>query len=152
MKEIKQLLKITNNLRTKYNKYGKNFTLDGKLVGDIGEVLTAEKYSIELYEENKPVHDGYEKATNKEVQIKASFKGNCLFPYDHVPDYFLSMQIDEEGQVTELYNGTGQFLKDNYIIKRNLKGYKKSYYTLTKGILLELNEKVPESDKIKIIN
>jgi len=37
MKEIKQLLEITQRLREQYKR---GFTLDGKLVGDIGNVLT----------------------------------------------------------------------------------------------------------------
>ncbi len=40
MKEIKQILAITKKLKV---KYGRNFLLDGKLVGDIAEVLAKEK-------------------------------------------------------------------------------------------------------------
>ena len=43
MKEISQILAITQSLRDKYAHLGKQFTLDGKLVGDIGEVLVAER-------------------------------------------------------------------------------------------------------------
>jgi hypothetical protein len=45
MQEIKQLLSITKTLKEKYNR---SFSLDGRLVGDIGEVLAAEKYCLEL--------------------------------------------------------------------------------------------------------
>ena len=56
MKEIKQLLEITGRLK---KQYGRNFTLDGRLVGDIGEVLTAEKYGLELLSENTHIHDAF---------------------------------------------------------------------------------------------
>ena len=120
MKEIKQLLRITNKLRKKYDR---TFPLDGRLVGDIGEVLCANKYGLKLYNENNHIHDGYERASNKKVQIKASFKNYSYFPYgeDKRPDYFLSVNILENGDLEELYNGTGQFIFEEYILKRKLR-------------------------------
>lgn len=150
MQEILQLLAITKQLRS---QYGRNFSLDGRLVGDIGEVLAAEKYGIKLYPENTPIHDGFEKATGRKVQIKASFRNYSYFPYcpTKLPEYFLSINILENGEVEELFNGPGHFIVEHYIQFRNLKHYKETYYTLSKGILRELNKKVPESDKIKIV-
>ncbi len=151
MREIKQLLAITDKLRSRYQDVGKQFTLDGKLVGDIGEVLAAEKYGLKLYGENTPIHDGYEIKTRKRVQIKASFKGYCYFPYSVVPDYFLAINILHNGEIQEMFNGTGQFLKDNYIAKRNLKAYNQTFYTLARGVLEEINALPENRDKIKRI-
>jgi len=144
MKEIKQLLKITNSLR---KKYGKNFTLDGKLVGDIGEVLAKEKYGLKLYAENEPTHDGEEKATGKKVQIKSSFKNNSYFPHHPIPEYFLSLNILENGELEELFNGPGQYILEHYIIARGLK--KQKEYSLAKSVLHKLNKKVPLNEKIR---
>jgi hypothetical protein len=72
--------------------------LDGKLVGDIGDVLCAEKYGLELYDENADKHDCKEVATGSEVQIKSSFKYYSYFPYKHVLDYFLSINISSVGE------------------------------------------------------
>lgn len=151
MEEINQLLEITNKLRLKYKKFGKNFTLDGKLVGDIGEVLAAEKYGLTLYPENTVVYDGIELATGREVQIKSSFKNYSYFPYGETPEYFLSLNILENGDLEELFNGPGQYIVDHYIKARGLKDYRRSYYTLSKGVLVELNKQVPTEDKIKPI-
>lgn len=150
MQEIKQLLKITQKLRT---KYGRSFSLDGRLVGDIGEVLAAEKYGLKLYDENTAIYDGHEKATGRKVQIKASFKNYSYFPHGaaKLPDYFLSINILENGEIEELYNGPGHFIVEHYIIARNLKHYKETFYTLSKGRLKELNKLVPEEDKIKVV-
>lgn len=150
MKEIEQLLKITNKLKERYQHLGKNFTLDGKLVGDIGEVLASEKYGLELYSENAIIHDGKERATGREVQIKSSFKNYSYFPYAHVPDYFLSLNILPNGDLEELFNGPGQFIVEHYIKARHLKAYNKTWYTLSKGVLLRLNNEVPLKDKIKV--
>lgn len=99
------------------------------------------------------VYDGFEKATNRKVQIKATFKNYCYFPFgdERIPDYFLSINILENGEIEELYNGPGKYLVDNYILKNNLKHYKESYYTLSKGKLRKLNSLVPIDEKIKII-
>ncbi len=148
MKEIKELLAITKKLRDQYKHLGKQFTLDGKLVGDIGEVLAAEKYGLVLYSDNTPIYDGYEISTGKQVQIKASFKENCYFPARHVPDYFLAIHILETGEIEELYNGSGHYLKEHYIDKRGLKGYQGLYYILSKGFLRKLNSMPDNVDKI----
>ncbi len=149
MKEIKQLLSITKKLS---NKYGRGFTLDGKLVGDIGEVLASEKYGLELFSSNAKVHDGKEKVSNRYVQVKSSFNNCSYFPCNHVPDYFLAVQILEDGKLKELFNGKGSFIKKHYIEERNLTANKGRYlYTLSGSILSELNEKVPEMDKIQLV-
>jgi hypothetical protein len=151
MQEIKQLLEITQKLR---NQYQRSFSLDGRLVGDIGEILAAVKYGLELYSENTAVHDGFEKTTGRKVQIKASFKNYSYFPFgvDKIPDYFLSINILENGELEELYNGPGHYIVEHYIQKRNLKHYKETFYTLSKGILKSLNKEVPDEEKIKKCN
>lgn len=149
MKEIKHLLEITKKLRDNPKYQGRKFSLDGKLVGDIGEVLVAEKYGIKLFPENAFIHDGEEIATGRKVQIKSSFKGYCYFPHSPIPDYFLSVNILENGELEELFNGPGQYIVDYYIKERELK--KQKEYTLSKKKLKELNLKVPEKYKIKTI-
>ena len=74
MEELKQLLAITQKLKDKYIHLNKQVSLDGKLVGDIGEVLAAEKYGLRLLEENAVTHDAEEIATGRMVQIKSTFK------------------------------------------------------------------------------
>jgi len=150
MKEIKELLKITQSLRDKYDR---SFSLDGRLVGDIGEILVSEKYGICLHPENKKIHDGYEITTGREVQIKASFKNNSYFPHglERIPNYFLSVNIKESGDIEELFNGPSKFIYDHYIIERKLKSYKNSYYKLSPGVLRKLNAKVPLKDKINLV-
>ena len=112
MHQIKQLYAITQQLREKYAKWNKQFTLDGKLVGDMGEVLAAEKYGLNLLPENTEVYDGVEIATKRKVQIKAPFKGYFQFPYgeDKIPEYYLAVMIDEHEELHEVYNGPGQFV------------------------------------------
>jgi hypothetical protein len=82
--EIIRLLDITKSLR---GKYSRSFTLDGRLVGDIGEALAKEFYNIELLPENTPQYDAIEIDTNRKIQIKTTMKKYFTFPFDHIPDY-----------------------------------------------------------------
>lgn len=144
MEEIKQLLAITDRLKAKYQR---NFTLDGKLVGDIGEVLSSEVYSIDLLPESTPVHDAIESATGRKVQIKASFKDFFYFPHENkMPDYFLCILINKDGTLTERYNGKGEYVYNN-LIKNKLKGDSTGYGISTKKLML-LNDQVLPVDKI----
>ena len=45
---IRELYAIVNQLERDYNKHDRRFTLDGHLLGSIGEVYAAERYGIEL--------------------------------------------------------------------------------------------------------
>ena len=49
------------------------FTIDGRLVGDIGEVLAALEYDIALHDKSRPDYDGVT-SDGRRVQIKATFK------------------------------------------------------------------------------
>lgn len=69
MQEFQQLLALTKQLRDNPNHQGRKFSLDGKLIGDIGEVLAAEKYGLELLPENAFKQDAKEIITGKMVQI-----------------------------------------------------------------------------------
>ncbi|WP_374542195.1 hypothetical protein [Flavobacterium sp.] len=152
MQEIQQLLAITSALKEKYKHYNKSFTLDGKLVGDIGEVLVAEQYGLTLYGDNTPVHDGFVTGDeNKKVQIKASFNKYFYFSKDlkNMPQYFIAIQLKEDGTFEEVYNGLGVLIYDKML--RHLSNERKHNYRLSVKKLLELNDD-PENDKIKRIN
>lgn len=148
MEEISQILAITELLR---NQYGRNFTLDGKLVGDIGEVLAAENYGLTLLPENNNTHDGTEDISGRLVQIKSSFSNRSYFPCntEHIPDYFIAIMINNDGTFVELFNGPGHYIYENYILARGLTANPRRYlYTLSGNILQTLKINVPDNEKI----
>lgn len=152
MQEIKQLLAITHSLKEKYKHHNKSFTLDGKLVGDIGEVLVAEHYGLTLYGNNKQVYDGFVTGDEtKKVQIKASFHNYFYFTKDlnNIPDYFIAVQLKEDGGFDEVYNGTGTLIYEK--ILSHLPNERKHNYRLSVIKLQELNNH-PENEKIIRIN
>ena len=101
---VRQMLAIVEELCSAYPK--KRFTLDGRLVGDIGEVLVEEAYDLELFEDVKRHHDA-RSADGRLVQIKAAMKSNLTFPADHVPNYYLGVQVGPDGRFIEIFNGPG---------------------------------------------
>ena len=150
MKEIKELLDISIRLKERYLNYSRNFTISGNIIGDIGEVLAAEKYGLKLYPKNTKVHDAEEIATSRKIQIRASLQGRSYFTINNgVPEYFLSFNITNEGKIEEIFNGPGQFIVDHYVGFSNLNPSRKIYYILNKDALKDLNAMVDAIDKIK---
>ena len=151
MQEIQQLLAVTNSLKEKYKHHNKSFTLDGKLVGDIGEVLVAEYYGLTLYGDNTPTHDGFvTRDESKQVQIKASFNNYFYFSKDlnNIPKYFIAVLLKEDGTFDEIFNGKGLFIYEKMLC--DLPKERKHNYRLTVKKLLELNNH-PENVKIKLL-
>ena len=101
---VSQMLEIVKQLQNAYPK--KKFTLDGRLVGDLGEILVASAYDIELHDELQKHHDGIT-SDGRQVQIKATMQNSLTFPVDHVPDYYLGIKIHADGTFTEVFNGPG---------------------------------------------
>lgn len=89
----------------------RRFTIDGRLVGDIGEVLAALEYDVELDEVSRPAYDGAT-SDGRRVQVKATFKSSLTF--SSTPDYYLGFQLFPDGTFDEVFNGPGQLIFDRY--------------------------------------
>ena len=139
---IKQLLQVVTQLQYAYPK--RKFTLDGRLVGDLGEVLAEVEYDIELYDGLQKHHDA-KASDGRQVQIKATMKDSLTFPADHVPDYYLGIKIESDGTLTEIFNGPGSVahkaVKDRQVPKTNL-------HSISINALKGLNEEVHPGDRI----
>jgi hypothetical protein len=70
--QVQKLIDIVRQLEWDFP--GRHFTLDGHLVGSIGEVMAAYYYGIELYTTSAVAHDG--EINGKKVQIKISKQDN----------------------------------------------------------------------------
>lgn len=139
---IKQLLQITKQLHNEYPK--RRFTLDGRLVGDVGEVLAEIEYDIELYDGLQKHHDA-KASDGRQVQIKATMKDSLTFPVDHVPDYYLGIKIEHDGTLTEIFNGPGSVASEAV---KNRQPTKTNLHSVHINALKRLNEEVHSRDKI----
>ncbi len=145
---VKKLLKIVSQMQNDYPQ--KKFTLDGRLVGDIGEVLAAEKYLIKLNEGLTKHHDAIcTDGTKKKVQIKSTMKDTLTFPCDHVPDYYLGIRIHSNGTIEEVFNGPGDMVKE---IVKDRKISKTNLHLIPIKTLKMKNQEVPDKKRIHLKN
>ncbi|MBL4595711.1 MAG: hypothetical protein JKX99_03930 [Robiginitomaculum sp.] len=121
----------------------KEFTIDGRLVGDIGEAIVQRDYDLTLYEGLAKDYDG-ETPCGKKVQIKATFKESLTFK--KVSDYYLGIKINEDGTYEEIFNGPGNIIAGEY---GHRKGFGKYLLSFPVKRLRELSVSVPLEERIK---
>ena len=143
-KAVKQLLEIVDQLHGRYPK--KKFTLDGRLVGDIGEILAENNYELELFEGLAKHHDGVTTdGKNRNVQIKTTMKSAHTFPVDHTPDFYLAIKIHEDGSYTEIFNGPGSVARKAV---ENRKPTKTNLHSISISALTKSNETIQKDHRI----
>ncbi len=141
---VKKLLGIVEQLQQAYPK--KEFTLDGRLVGDIGEILVEANYDVKLFDEMERHHDGTT-TDGRLVQIKATMKESLTFPADHVPDYYLGIKINKDGSFGEVFNGPGAIAWEAV---KNRKPSKTNLHSVSIQTLAKLNSKVSARQRIPL--
>ncbi|MBR3312040.1 MAG: hypothetical protein IKG15_09510 [Solobacterium sp.] len=139
--KIQELFITVNELEVEFPE--RRFTIDGHLLGSIGEVLSAYYYGIELYRSSTKVHDG--EIGKRKVQIKITQQDNILISAE--PDYLLVLYLAKNGIVYEVYNGPGKE-PWNTASKKDSHNYR--HMRVNK--LMKLDEAVPEEERITAIN
>ena len=120
----------------------KEFTIDGRLVGDIGEMIAALEYEIELFDVLRKGHDG-QTSDGRLVQVKATFKDSLTFK--SVPEYYLGLKLYEDGRHEEIYNGPGKVIYDKY---RHRSGIGQELLSFPNTDLRQLSARVLGNDRI----
>ena len=116
--KLQQLFQIVEQLETEYADYNRKFTIDGHLIGSIGEVLVAEAFDLKLKDTGTPMIDAVTKdGTNRTVQIKATQIDRVSFSSKHenedVPDQVIVISIDKTGNWKVEFNGPGKLIYEN---------------------------------------
>jgi len=144
IKEIHELFNIIHKLKRKYPN--RQFTLDGRLVGDIGEIIAQNEYKINLYKKQTEIYDGVS-SNGKKVQIKTTFKEKITFPCESskVPDYLIGIKLFENGEHEIIYNGPGVLI---YNLLKDRKKTKNGYHLISVKKLKEINLMIPKNNKI----
>lgn len=105
---VKAFFAAQTAIRMHFAHTGLTFTLDGKLVGDIGEAVVAEAFGITLCKKRVPGVDGHA-VDGRSVQIKATGlakAGPAFTPGEGTADHLIFVRIDFEfGTAAVLYNG-----------------------------------------------
>ena len=145
---MRKLFQIVEQIETEYADYNRKFTIDGHLIGSIGEVIVAEAFDLELEKNSTPVIDAHTKdGTNRTVQIKATQIDRVSFSSKHenedAPDQVIVISIDKAGNWTLEYNGPGKLVYEN-LCKPQKNG--QSQVSLTK--LRRLMAEVPKEQQL----
>ena len=139
--KIRKMIGIVSELEAEFP--GRHFTLDGHMVGSIGEVMAAYYYGIELYKSSTERHDGI--VGDREVQIKITQRDDIVINAE--PSYLIVLYLTREGDIYEVYNGPGKAPWDTAGKKD---GHNNSHMRVNK--LMELDKMVPDADRILQIN
>ena len=105
---IQDLFETVRELELRYP--GRKFSIDGHLLGSLGEVIAAEHYGLTLLKNSFEKHDAVDKQ-NRMVQIKATQINRIAISSE--PDYLIVIQIPPDGNWSEIYNGAGSRVWNN---------------------------------------
>lgn len=120
----------------------RQFTIDGRLVGDIGEVVAELHYELELDQVQQHTHDA-NTPDGRKVQIKATFKDKLTF--SKIPDFYLGIKLHENGEHEEIFNGPGKVIAEKYSHRKNI-GIQQLSFNIKD--LKDLQKFVEEKDRI----
>ena len=105
---IQDLFETVRELELRYP--GRKFSIDGHLLGSLGEVIAAEHYGLTLLKNSFEKHDAIDKQ-NRMVQIKATQINRIAISSE--PDYLIVIKIAPDGNWSEIYNGAGSRVWNN---------------------------------------
>src|SRR5258708_31779964 len=93
------------------------FTIDGRLVGDIGEVIAALEYEGVLDDVQQAGHDAIT-LDGRRVQIKATFKDSLTFKT--LPEYYLCFKLYPADLHEEVFNGPGRIILERWGARKGI--------------------------------
>ena len=120
---------------------GRKFTIDGLLLGSIGEVMAFENYDLDLLETGKKSHDAVATKDGRFIQIKTT-QGDTV---SLKPEYkhLLVLKIDSHGDMSEIYNGP-----NDKAIKHARKMDNHGYRQIKTDKLHEIMNEIKDDEKI----
>ena len=136
--KIKQLWKIVDELEENFKKdfplsAKRKFTLDGHLVGSIGDMYAAKEYGLELLGQEEPKHDAKTK-DGKLYQIKTTQRDKIEIR--EMPDHLIVLKLNQpNANFEKVYNGDGATVW-NIVGKPN----KRNVYTIQLNKLRNLKK------------
>jgi hypothetical protein len=83
---------------------GRPFTLDGHLVGSIGDVTAASRYGLTLHTASQEAHDG-SAPDGRLVQVKATQATSIGLRAE--PEHLIVLKLNKDGEALEAFNGPG---------------------------------------------
>lgn len=142
IEELKKIVFDFNKRISEMNKiYGRKFTMDGHMIGSVGEVFASYHYGIQLYESGHKFYDGYK--GEKKIQIKISQRDSV--EVKGVPDYLIVLKIkyfNDHIELFEVFNGPGK----SALPGKDKNDYRESSLSINKlsKIEVDISERISE--------
>jgi hypothetical protein len=105
---IRSLYCVVKELEEEFVDENRKFTLDGHLVGSIGEVVAAYSFGLKTYRAGTRTHDGEKDGKIGYVKLTG---GNRNVALSSKPDHPIVMQL-REFKFSLVYNGPGAIVWD----------------------------------------
>ena len=121
----------------------RSFTLDGRLVGDIGEVIAERDYELELDKNSRAKHEGTTPDGTR-VQIKATFKNKLTFKGED--GLYLGLKLNRDGTYEEIFNGPAEIIGEKFAHR---KGINKTLLSFPVKELQKLQKEKKSHSKVK---
>lgn len=135
---------IFSGIKHLSDDFPRKFTIDGRLVGDIGEVIAWLDYDLEIDKISRATHDAHT-SDGRQVQIKATFKDKLTFR--KTPDFLLGFKLFEDGCYQEIFNGPGHLIYARY---RHRAGIGTSLLSFPIRELRSISNEVDPRDRIPL--
>lgn len=132
-KQLSKIIIIINELEEEYKTKNRKFTLDGHLLGSIGEVYASEKYNLTLEKSSKKGYDALDE-NNNQVQIKVTQRNKVGMRHNSQKLLVLKLNTDTL-DFEEIYYGNGDKAWD---LANKLNSSGQRFITLNK--LINLNK------------
>jgi hypothetical protein len=100
---VRRLNEVVKDLEGAFPE--RTFTLDGHLVGSIGDVIAADAFGLRLLSQNETGHDAMTK-DNRRVEIKTTQRKSVAFR--SIPEQVIVLRLLASGDAELIYNGPGR--------------------------------------------
>lgn len=124
---------------------GRQFTIDGRLVGDIGELVAAREFDIVLDKTSRATHDAKTRVGSHDVQIKATFKDSLTLTKE--PELYIGLKLSADGGHEVIFNGPGSVLRKRFEHRKNF-GEKQLSFSIKH--LRDLDKSVPPEQRVPL--
>lgn len=138
---VTELNALVRELNERYKALDRRFTLDGHLVGSLGEVYAHEVYGVELAPSSNKGFDGI--CAGKQVEIKITQRNSITLTSE--PEHLLAFLMRPDGTFQEIYNGPGALAWDTVKSKPTPSN---GQYRISLSTLKQLMEKVLLAERL----
>ena len=105
LEQVPDLVQQLYRIVAQFEKlFGRPFTLDGHLVGSLGEVIAAHTYDLNLFPPSESGRDALS-TDGRSVEIKLT-QGTSV-SLRREPEHLLVLKLNRDGTTEEIYNGPG---------------------------------------------